>query len=271
MFVFSIVDSGNVVPNEVHHESTLQSKPLIKLKGKYIKVVNKIKHIIESKQFKVEDLIAKLCLAADDDYTVFSTDDAFNKIATINELFSHINKYCNIYEYELLQIFLKSLDECDEAVKLLDDFTEELHHSILKELDLMSESKDRLKPKNPMNGTYTLKIKYTGDQKCTLSTKNMVQRIVYDSLKLHKPSIIFIGLEEGCIAFVYQISGAVKSYIMQNKITPNGLALLASHDIKCLIVDGTEMPVPLEFKTQVSVVQPHDILYTQHLMTWLYL
>ena len=248
--VFTVEDSGQ---NEVHHESMLKSGPLIKLKGNYIKVVNKIKHIIASKQFEIEDLIEKLCLAHES--YAFSTDNTVTKVATINELFFHINKYCNIYDYELLREFLVSLDECDEAVKLLDDFTEELHHSVLKELDLMSESKDQLKPKIPINGTCTLRIKYTGD-KCTLSTKNMVQRIIYESLKLHKQSIVFIGLEEGCIVFVYQISANVKSYILQNKITPDGIRLLASHDIKCLIVDGTEIPIPLEFifKTQVSIL-----------------
>ena len=235
-------DAGRVC-----HESILESKPLTKLKAKYIKVVSKIKHIIESKQFKVEELIEKMCLVDD----LFSTDVAFRGITTVNQLFFHINQYCNIYDYDLLQTFLASLDECDEAVKLLDDFTEELHHSILKELNLMSESNGQLKPKVPMNGMYILKVKYTGDQKCTLSTKNMVQRIIYQSLELHKPSVIFIGLEEGCIAFVYQISAAVKSYILQHNITPNGLALLALHDIKCLIVDGTVIPVPIEFKAQV--------------------
>jgi len=248
-------------PNEVCKECMLESRPLAKLKGKYVKVVNKIKRIIESKRLDVEDLIEKLCSA--DRHAVFSTDDAFSKITTINQLFFHINKYCNIYEYELLQIFLESIDECDEAVKLLEDFTEELHQSILKELDLMSESQDELKPKIPMNGTFTLKIKYTGDQTCTLSTKNMVQRIIYESLELQKPSIIFIGLEEGCINFVYQISAAAKSYILQHKITPDGFKLLALHDIKCLNVDGTEITVPdsLKFITQVSMMQACSIFY----------
>ena len=261
--VFTVEDDGDVADNEVHHESLLKSKVLTKLKAKYIKVVNNIKKIIESKRFKVEDLIANMCLA-DDHYSVFATDDAFSKITTINELFLHINKYCTIFEYKLLEMFLESLDECGEAVKLLDDFTEELQRSVLKELDLMSESKDQLKPKIPMHGTCTLKIKYTGDQKCTLSTKNMVQRIVCECLKLHKLSIIFLGLEEGCVAFVYQISTAVKSYILQKCVTPNDLVLLALHDIKCLIVDDTEISAPLEFKAQVSVVQAYDSLCSVH-------
>ena len=242
-----LVGSDGTVLNEECRECMLKSKPLTKLKAKYVKVVDEIKHIIVSKPFKVKDLILKLCSADADHTTVFSTDDVFNKITTVEELFFYILKSCSIYDCELLEAFLESLDECDAAVKLLDDFTQELKQSILQELDLMSESKDQLKPKKLMKGTYTLKVKYTGKD-CTLAVKKMVQSIVYESLHLHIASIIFIGLEEGCIAFVYQISAAVKSYILHYKITTNGLALLALHDIKCLIVDGTEIPIPLEFK-----------------------
>ena len=99
-----------------------------------------------------------------------------------------------------------------------------------------------------MKGTYTLKVKYLGNQKCTVLIKNMVKRIVLESLKLTKASIIFIGLEEGCVVFVYQISAAVKSYILHHKFAPDGFASLALHDIECLIVDDTEIPIPSEFK-----------------------
>ena len=227
----------------------LKTQPLAKLKGKYTKTFKKIKCIIESKQLKLEELLTTLDMAHQNTCTEVSTDGTANKITTLDELFSHISEYCSIYDYELLQVFLESSDECDEAVTLLEEFTEELNNSILKELDLMSE----IKNKPIMNGTYTLKIKYTGKEKCTLPTKNMVQRIVIESFKLKRASIIFIGVEEGCIAFIYQISAAVKSYILQHTITPDGLGLLASHDIKCLIVDGTEIPIPLEFKIQVSI------------------
>ena len=235
--------------DEKCRECMLQSRPLTKLKGKYVKVVDNIRHIIKLKPFKVEDLISKLCQNDANNVTVFSTDEAFSKITTIDLLFFNIGKYCNIYDYEMLESFLDSLEKCDEAVELLDKFTEELQESILKELDLMSESEGQLKPKKLMKGTCTLKVKYHGDQKCTLSAKKMVQRIVNESLGLRKASIIFIGLEEGCIAFVYQISKAVKSYILSYKIAPEGHALLALYDIECLIVDGTEIPVPVEFKT----------------------
>ena len=240
-------------------ECMLESRPLTKLKGKYVKVVKKIKHIIKSKPFKVKELIENLCLTDTKNVTIFSTDEAFSKITTIDQLFFTIGKYCNIYDYEMLESFLESLDDSEDAVQLLDDFTEELKDSILKELDLMSESKGQLEPKKLMKGTYTLKVKYHGDQTCTLSAKKMVQRIVNESLGLNKVSIVFIGLEEGCIAFVYQISAAVKSYILSYKITPEGHALLALHDIECLIVDGTEMPVPVEFKAFKTKVSQYNV------------
>ena len=107
--------------NEGCRECMLQSKRLTKLKGKFKKVIDKLKQIIESKKFKVEDLIDKLCSVDDSNTTVFSTDDAFNKIKTIDRLFFNIQKYCNIYDYGLLEAFLESLDDCDEATKLLDD------------------------------------------------------------------------------------------------------------------------------------------------------
>ena len=229
------------------------------MKARYIKIFRKIKNVIESKQFEIEDLKMILNMVHQNDCTVFSTDDTFSKVSTINQLFDHINNYCSIYDYELLQIFLESLEECDEAVNLLEEFTEDLKSSILKELDLMPEIKDY--PKYLMNGTFTLKIKYTGHKKCTLSTKNMVQQIVIESLKLKKASIIFRGLEEGGIAFVYQISAVVKSYILQYKFTPDGLASLAVHDIKCLIVDQTEIPVPLELKIHVSMYMCNVVQY----------
>lgn len=215
------------------------------MKGKYVKTFAEIKRIVKSKQLEIEDMRMNLELAGD--CIELSTDDTFSKITTIDQLFSHIKKYCSIYDYELLQVFLESLD-CNEAINLLEEFTKELKKSILKELNLMSEVNRPL-----MNGTYTLKVKYTGNENCILSTEKMVKRIVLESFKLKKASIFLIGIEEGCITFIYQISAVVKSYILDHKkITPEGLALLASCDIKCLIVDGTEISVPLEFRIQVS-------------------
>ena len=233
-----IIIIGHVTSNDTYADCTLKTEPLAKLKGKYIRTFAKIKQTIKSKQLEIDDLRMNLEMAGD-----FSTND----ITTTDQLFSLIGKNCTIYDYESLQVFLESLD-CNEALNLLEEFTKELNNSILKELDLMSEIN-----KPAMKGIYTLKVKYTGKESCKLSTEKMVRRIVMESLELKRASIFLIGAAEGCITFIYQISAVVKSYILDHKrVTPKGLALLASCDIKCLIVDETEILVPLEFKTQVS-------------------
>ena len=247
-------ESGDMGLNEECCERELQSKSLTKLKGKFTKVIKNLKQLIESKELKVEDLIDNLRSVDDNHTTIFSNDDAFSEIKTVKQLFVSIQKYCNIYDYGLLEAFLESLDDCDEAIKLLNDFTKDLHHSILEELDLLSESKNQLKPKKLMKGTYKLEVKYDGNETCTLAIKNMVHRVVLKSLHLHKASITFIGLDDGCVVFVYQISAAVKSYILHYKITYNGFAMLALHNITHLFVDGTKIPIPSEFKKFIMQV-----------------
>ena len=108
------------------------------MKGKYIKVVGQVKLAIEQKKYKIDELISNLAAADDDNQTVFSTDEAFCKIKNTNQLFIWIGKYRSMYDYELLLAFVESID-CKEAIKLLDDFSKELHSSILKDLDLLSK------------------------------------------------------------------------------------------------------------------------------------
>ena len=48
-------------------------------------------------------------------------------------LFHHIGQYCSIYDYELLVAFVQSTG-CQDAIKLLDDFTKTLSTSILSDL-----------------------------------------------------------------------------------------------------------------------------------------
>ena len=74
-----------------------------------------------------------------------------------NDLFLHIGMYCSMYDFDLLLALVEST-ECQEAVKLLDDFTEELHCSILKDLDLLSEDGELLKLRDFMQSTQKLVI-----------------------------------------------------------------------------------------------------------------
>jgi len=61
---------------------------------------------MEKKHFDIDGLIMNLSIADEDNHTVFSTDDAYNTIKTISDLFQKIGKYCSVFDYELLHVLV---------------------------------------------------------------------------------------------------------------------------------------------------------------------
>jgi len=108
-------------------------------------MVANLQDIINNEWCNSEQLILKLSVADEHNLTVFSTDEAFKKITTIMKLFHQIGRYISIYDYELLSAFVVST-ECEEAIKVLSNFTAELQESILKDLDLMTDCGEFLQP-----------------------------------------------------------------------------------------------------------------------------
>jgi len=180
--------------------------------------VNNIKHAIDQQKHKIDELILRLAATDDENQTVFSTDEAFAKIHNTNQLFLWIGKYCSMYDYELLLALVEST-ECEEAIKMLDDFTEELNSSILKDLDLVYEDGELRDIKDVMPGACKLEIKYVGGE-FTLKAKNSIQKIMYECFHLKRGSIILRGAKEGCVVFIYQISTTMKSHLLLHQITP---------------------------------------------------
>ena len=205
--------------------------------------------IMKEKEFEVEQLINNLCAADRDKITVFSTDEVFGKIQTYPILSHQISKYCSIYDYELLEAFVESTD-CQEAIEVLTTFTDEMHSSILKELDLLSDCGKKLNPDDLMPGTYKFAIKYVGGQ-CTMKIKRVVQNVICEHFHLQKGTIIFKGIEIASIIFVYQISAAVRSYLLQYELDNQILTCFAEQSITCLIIDGIEKRTLLQWSTKV--------------------
>jgi len=233
------VEGEQSVKDQTETETLLyfDAHGISKLKGNYAKVVNQIKDIIDKKNVDIESLLLNLNVCDTTNLTIFSTDEVFLKVTNTNKLFYEIMKYCSMYDYELLLAFVQSID-CEEAMKLLDDFTEQLKNSILQNLDLLPELKD---PK-VLNGTHKLVIKYTGG-KCTLESKKIIQDVLYECFHLNRVSIVFKGAEEGCIAFVFQISSAVKSYLLHYQITNEDVVVLTKHSITHVLIDDEELKV----------------------------
>ena len=219
----------------------LKARTLTKLNGRLSSALSKIMRIIEEKEFKVHQLISNLSTADQRKRTVFCTDDVFSKIETYHKLSQQIGKYCSIYDYELLEAFVEST-ECPEAIKVLTAFTDEMHSSILKELDLMSDCGKMFNPDDLMPGTYKFVIEYVGGR-CTLETKNTIQNVIREHFHFQKGTIVFKGIEIACIALVYQISEAVKLYLLQYQLNDQDLATFSAHSISCFIIDGKKIPV----------------------------
>ena len=100
-----------------------------------------------------------------------------------------------------------------------------------------------------MPGTYKFVIEYVGG-KCTIETKEMVQSIVEQSVRLRKGTLIFKGVHVGSILFIYQIADTVKSYLLQYKFTEQDVRFLEGNNITSLIVDGVRM----------SLSQPNKVI-----------
>ena len=200
----------------------------------------KLIHIFKEKKINIEELITILCFNDVDKKSVFSTDSVFSTIRTEVQLFHHIAQYCkSIYDYQVLDIVVHASD-CPEAIKELTDFTELLQNSILTELELISEHGKLLHPDDFMPGTYKFIIEYVGG-KCTIETKEMVQGIVEQSVRLRKGTLIFRGGIAGSILFVYQISETVKNYLLQYKFTEQDVRFLEENKIISLVVDGVRI------------------------------
>ena len=247
IYILIVIDTEEETAELTRH---LKARTLTKLDGKFSSTLSKVMRIIQGKEFKVQQLIINLCAVDRKKHTVFSTDEAFSKIQTYHMLSHQISKYCSIYDYELLEAFVEST-ECPEAIEVLTAFTDEMHSSILKELDLLSECGEKLNPDDLMPGTYRFAIEYIGGT-CTLETKTTIQNVIREHFHLQKGTIVFKGVEIKCIILVYQISAAVKSYLLEYKLDNQNLTAFAAHNITCLNIDGVEKRIPLEWSKTVS-------------------
>ena len=230
-----------------------------KLQVKYAKLIMKLIDIFNNKKVDIENLITVLSFHVVDKNSVFSADAAFIEIGTVQKLFHQVSKYCkSIYDFQLLNIMVQASD-CPEAIEELTNFTELLQNSILTEIDLMSEHGELLHPDDFMTGTYKFIIEYVGG-KCTIETKELVQGIVEQSVRLNKGTLIFKGLDVGSILFIFQISEDVKNYLLQYKFTEQDVRFLEENKIISLVV------VDSVRKSIMSSSQPNKVISLVHML-----
>ena len=223
-----------------------------KLRKAYSKVVMKLIHIFKEEKVNIEELITILRFDDVEKKSVFSTDDVFSIIQTEIHLFQHVANYCRgIYDYRVLDVLVQA-SECPEAIQELTNFTELLQSSILREIDLLSEHGELLHPDDFMPGTYKFIIEYVGG-KCTIETKEMVQGIVEQSVRLRKGTLIFKGVDVGSILFIYQISKTVRYYLLQYKFSEQDVTYLEGNNITSLLIDDVRIMSSSDLNKVISL------------------
>ena len=109
---------------------------LTEIRAEYSKMIRMVKKTMEKyindpdNDYSVGDMIINLC-SSDNGQSVFSTDQDLKKAKTVTEVFLFISQNCSMYDYEVLNIFIKSTD-CKEAIQMVESFTTELKNRLLK-------------------------------------------------------------------------------------------------------------------------------------------
>ena len=208
-------------------------------RAEYAKMIRKVKKAMEKyindpeNDYTVEDMIINLC-SSDNGLSVFSTDENLRKAKTVSEVFLFISQKCSMYDYEVLNIFIKSTD-CEEAIQIVESFTAELEDYLLRHLNLASCD---------LWDTYTLPsgkrrkltIEYRGSN-LKYENKNLIRSVICEKFGLPEASVQFVAAIKGSVNSIFEISVEVKEHLLQHRITNDMVTSFVAYRISCLIID----------------------------------
>jgi len=199
-------------------------------------MTTKIKETLHKNNVSVSVLIEQLCAisAVSNKKVPIFDEDMSENIKSFDELWRKLRKFWSIFDYDLL-ISVVDLTECSDAQKILDNFLAKIDLSVLENVVGLVLDCEETWP--------LLRIKVNAE-KCTLAIQHQVKDIVSKKYDLQKYTLHFTGIKEGCILFIYHISKAVKSYLLQFEITGSIMAEFAAHNIISLQIDGLILNVP---------------------------
>jgi len=199
------------------------------------------------KNKSITELIEQLCAtsAVRNKKVPIFDEDMYEK--SVDELWRKLKNFWNIFDYDLL-ILVIDLSECAEAQEILDKFLEKIDPHAL-DVDLVLHCEAFNKETWPQ-----LRIKINTEN-CTPAIKSEVKDIVSKRYDLEKYALQFIGIKEGCIEFVYHISKALISYLLEFKVTGSIMTDFAAHNIICLQINDMMLNVPSSIAKMVSIVE----------------
>ena len=184
-----------------------------------------------------------------------SADENLRNAKKVSDVFLVISEHCNMYDYDALEILIKSTG-CKQAIKVLTDFTNELNNSLLMHLNVLSDDNLRCKSNfQPTGSIQKLTIEYRGRDLKPEDIK-VIKKILCDHFEdLREEFIQFIAANVGSVKLIFEISLMVKEYLLQYKITTGAATSLFEHQINRLIInDEVELKMSTEYADKVRTL-----------------
>jgi len=246
--VMSGNDSKRSIKGMEAQKTTNVTMNLEKLDVEFAKVIGRIKQALCQSNVNVHSLIEKLCTisAVKHKKVPLFDEDVFQKVTTVEELWRRMRSFWSILDYDIL-IYVLDITDCKEANEIFKKFMSTIDSASLKDVDLVLSCKEYegegLKP--------LLRIKIS-EKQCTQEVQEKVKELVSKKFNLHKYSLCFKTIKEGCIELLYEVSNTVSSYLLQCGVTEHDLIELAAYNIIHLQIGSKKWPVPSVHRRMVG-------------------
>ena len=226
---------------------------LLDLKYALCSHVNSSNHMYTVKDMMIQLRGAIKCDTSD--LSIFSTNKKLQKAEFIEEVFEVLSNKCSLYDYELLRLFVKTT-QCEEAAKILRDFSTELEQTLLKKLNLMCEYATFKSRNLPFDENRKLTIKCENKyMNITIEDERLIRNKLCALFKLPSHRLLLVDVTKGCIALIYEISQEVKEHLLQCKIQITEKPLVERFTITQLIIDD-------EFELNITGDKVHIYVHT---------
>ena len=214
-------------------------------------MVANVQEALEKSNINVNKLLIKLksSSAVRDRNIPLFEKDIFKEITSIDKLFETLSGYWYLFDYDVL-IYLVKTAGCKEAKVVYDNFLASFDSSAITNHKLILQYDEYIHKEGLLPGTCKLRIKVARDE-CTVEVEKEVKKVISEYFNLEKYALIFKGIKQGCIEFIYQISHSVKSYMLQHKLNGYDILQLKAHKITALKFDIMELNIPEDFSDEV--------------------
>lgn len=235
--------------SEESEQALVTLRSLDEIEAEFAIVTTQIKNVLQENDISVVVLIERLCAtsAVSHKKVPIFDDDISDKVKSVDELWQKLKGFWNILDYDILILVIK-LADCSEAQKILDNFLEKIDFSALKDDDLILHYKIfEEKLARPV-----LRVKVNA-ARCTVYIKQKVKVLISDTFDVKKYSLRLKGIKEGCVEFIFYVSKAVMSYLLEFKVTGSIMAnLVANYIVSLQINDNLKLDMPTEISDVVS-------------------